>query len=62
MDELQQVHSVAAMLIEKHGVRAPSVAKHNALKAQQMGDSASANGWLSVARAVEALIAGGTDQ
>ncbi|HUC69381.1 MAG TPA: hypothetical protein VMA53_28440 [Stellaceae bacterium] len=56
MDELQQVHSVAAMLVEKHGVRAVSVAEYNALKAQHGGDTASANGWRSVARAAAALM------
>jgi hypothetical protein len=56
MDEFQQVHSVAAMLIEKHGVRAISVAEHKALKAQHGGDMASAHGWRSVARAAATLM------
>ena len=56
MDEFQQVHSVAAMLVEKHGVRAVSVAEYKALKAQHGGDMASANGWRSVARAAAALM------
>lgn len=56
MDELQQVHSVAAMLVEKHGVRAVSVAELKALKAQHAGDMASCNGWRSVARAAAALM------
>jgi hypothetical protein len=62
MDELQQVHGVAAMLVQKHGIRAISVAEHNALKAQRGGDIASANGWRSVAKAVASLLKGdGTD-
>jgi hypothetical protein len=58
MDELQQVHSVAAMLIEQYGVRAMSVAKHNALKARHGGDAASAHGWQSVASAAATLLSG----
>jgi hypothetical protein len=58
VDERQQVHSVAAMLIEKHGVRAIAVAKHNALKARAGGDLASSLGWQSVALAAEALLSG----
>lgn len=61
MDELQQVHSVAAMLIEKHGVRAVSVAEYKALKAQRGGDMASAHGWRSVARAVATLMGSDTE-
>ena len=60
MDELQQVHSVAAMLVEKHGVMAIAVAKHAALKAQHGGDIASSHGWRSVALAAESLLAGDT--
>jgi hypothetical protein len=60
MDELQQVHSVAAMLIEKYGVRAMSVAEHNALKARHGGDAASAHGWQSVASAAATLLSGDT--
>jgi hypothetical protein len=59
MDVLQQVHSVAAMLVERHGVRAVSVAEHKALKARNAGDLASAAGWRNVARAAAALM--GTD-
>jgi hypothetical protein len=60
MDELQQVHSVAAILVEKHGVRAVSVAKHKALKARHGGDVASAHGWQSVASAAASLLSGNT--
>jgi hypothetical protein len=58
MDELQQVHSVAAILVEKHGVRAVAVAEHNALKARHRGDLDSANGWRSVAAAAADLLNG----
>lgn len=60
MDELQQVHSVAAMLIEKYGIRAMSVAKHNSLKARHGGDVESAHGWQSVASAAATLLSGDT--
>ena len=60
MDELQQVHSVAAILIAKYGVRAICVAKHNALKARHGGDVPSAHGWQSVASAAETLLSGDT--
>ncbi len=60
MDELQQVHSVAAILVEKYGVRAICVAKHKALKARHGGDVASSHGWLSVASAAATLLSGDT--
>jgi hypothetical protein len=60
MDELQQVHSVAAMLVERHGVRAVSVAELKALQARHRGDLGSAQGWQSVARAVAGLLSGET--
>ena len=62
VDELQQVHSVAVMLVEKHGVRAIAVAKHAALKAPHGGDIASSHGWRSVALAAEALLSGETGE
>jgi hypothetical protein len=62
MDELQQVHSVAAILVEKHGVRAVAVAEHNALKARHRGDLDSANGWRSVAAAAADLLNGETGE
>jgi hypothetical protein len=58
MDERQQVHGVAAMLIGKYGIRAMSAAKHNALKARHGGDAASAHGWQSVAIATATLLSG----
>jgi hypothetical protein len=62
MDELQQVHSVAALLVEKHGVRAVAVAEHNALKARHRGDLDSAHGWRSVAAAAADLLTGETGE
>ena len=60
MDEFQSVHSVAAILIEKHGVRAVSVAEYQSLRARHRGDVGSANGWRSVAAAASALLTGAT--
>jgi hypothetical protein len=58
MDELQQVHGVAEMLIHRHGERAIAVAEYKALKAQHAGDVAAAQGWRSVARAAATLLTG----
>jgi hypothetical protein len=60
MDELQQVHSVAALLVEKHGVRAVAVAEYQALKARHRGNIDDANGWRSVAAAAADLLKGET--
>ena len=62
MDELQNVHSVAALLVEKHGVRAVAVAEHNALKARHRGNVDDANGWRSVAAAAADLLKGDTGE
>ena len=62
MDELQQVHSVAALLVEKHGVRAVAVAEHQALKARHRGDADGANGWRSVAAPAADLHKGETGE
>jgi hypothetical protein len=56
MDETQQVHSIAAILIERHGIKAITVAEHNALRARHRGDDEGAQGWHSVRRAVEGLL------
>jgi len=62
MDDLQQVHSVAAMLVEKHGVKAVSIAEHAALKARHRGDLASSSGWRSVALAAADLLKQGAGE
>jgi hypothetical protein len=56
MDEFQQVHSVAALLVARHGLRAVSVAEYEALKARHRGDEDGAQGWRSVARAAASLL------
>ncbi len=54
----QTVWSIAAMLVEKHNVRATSFAEHQALKARQRGDAASMQRWQNVAEAVAAILRG----
>lgn len=61
MSEFQSAHSIAAILVEKHGVRAGSVAEYQALKARHRGDMDSANGWRSVAAAVAELLKGANE-
>jgi hypothetical protein len=56
MDEHQNVWGVAAMLVEKHGIRATSHAEFQALKARHRGDTDSMFGWHSVAEATAAIL------
>jgi len=58
VDEGQAVWSIAAMLVQKHSIRATSFAEHQALKARQRGDSASMHRWHSVAEAAAAILRG----
>jgi len=48
-----QLHSLVALVLEKHGVKAPMVAQHNALKARRAGDETRAAKWDAVARLAE---------
>jgi hypothetical protein len=57
-DDGQTVWSIAAMLVEKHGIRAASFAEHQALKARQRGEPASADRWHNVAEAASAILRG----
>lgn len=57
-DDGQAVWSIAAMLVEKHGVRATSFAEHQSLKARQRGDAASTRRWQGVAEATAAILRG----
>jgi len=57
-DEGQAAWSIAAMLVQKHSVRATSFAEHQALKARQRGDDVSMQRWQSVAAAVAAILRG----
>jgi len=58
VEEGQSVWSIAAMVVEKHGVRATSFAEHQALKARQRGDTASMQRWQGIADATAAILRG----
>lgn len=58
VDEAQSAWSIAALIVEKHGVRATSFAEHQVLKARQRGDTASMHRWQSVAEATAAILKG----
>jgi hypothetical protein len=58
VEDGQSVWSIAAMIVEKHGLRATSFAEHQALKARQRGDDASMTRWQSVAEAAAAILRG----
>ena len=48
-----QVRNIASMLVDKHGVQAPSVAQLTALRLRRDGDEERALIWEDVARFVE---------
>ena len=54
----QAAWSIAALLVEKHSVRATAFAEHQSLKARQRGDDASTQRWQHVAEAVAAILRG----
>jgi hypothetical protein len=58
LQDVQTAWSIAAMLVEKHSVRATSFAEHQALKARQRGDAASRQRWQGVAEAAAAILRG----
>ena len=58
MAEGQAVWSIAAMIVEKHGIRAPSYAEHQSAKARQRGDWVSMERWQNVAEATTAILKG----
>ena len=58
LQDVQTAWSIAAMLVEKHSVRATSFAEHQALKARQRGDAASIQRWQRVAEAAAAILRG----
>ncbi|HUK59516.1 MAG TPA: hypothetical protein VLV50_09835 [Stellaceae bacterium] len=57
-DDGQTAWSIAAMLVEKHGIRAASFAEHQALKARQRGEPSSVERWRNVADAAAAILRG----
>jgi hypothetical protein len=48
-----QVRNLVTLVIEKHGIKAASVAQQQMLKAKSEGDAARAGTWEEVARVVE---------
>jgi hypothetical protein len=52
----EEVRDLAAMLISKHGVRAPAFATHQALKARQDGDDRMADMWREIADIAEGIL------
>ncbi|MGH7090464.1 MAG: hypothetical protein ACREFQ_16330 [Stellaceae bacterium] len=52
------VWSTARLIVEKHGIRAPSYADHQALKARERGDVPSMHRWQSVAAATTEILRG----
>jgi hypothetical protein len=47
---------VTSLLLESHGIRAPSVARHEALRARQSGDLDRAAEWAEIALRAEAAL------
>ncbi|HZS81336.1 MAG TPA: hypothetical protein VFA50_00580 [Stellaceae bacterium] len=54
--QLDQLRNLVSLVIEKHGIRAPSVAQHTALRARRDGDLERAMTWDEVARLAEAAL------
>jgi hypothetical protein len=57
-DDGQTVWSIAAMVVQKHGIRAASFAEHQALRARQRGDAQSMQRWHAVAEVAAAILRG----
>jgi hypothetical protein len=53
MKENSRLKGIVALLVEKHGIRAPSVVRHEALRARQSGDIERATEWLEASRLAE---------
>ncbi|MDB5405495.1 MAG: hypothetical protein JWL84_407 [Rhodospirillales bacterium] len=51
-----QIRNLVTLTIEKHGIRAPSAAQHEALKARRSGDDKRAATWEEVAILAEAAL------
>jgi hypothetical protein len=48
-----QARNLVSLLLEKHGIRAPAVAQHEALKAREKGDRERAVVWAEAALLAE---------
>jgi hypothetical protein len=53
-----QVRNLVCLVIEKHGLKAPSYAQREALRARQNGDLERADTWSRVARSAEDALTG----
>ena len=53
-----QVRNLVCLVIEKHGLKAPSFAQREALRARQAGDVERADTWTRVARVAEDALTG----
>jgi hypothetical protein len=56
-----QIRNLVSLVVEKHGIRAPSVAQYEALRARHGGDLPRAAEWREVARLAEAELACGVE-
>jgi hypothetical protein len=59
--QTDQVRNLVSLTLEKHGIRAPSVAQHQALKARSEGNAWRAETWEEVARLAGGVLSGATD-
>jgi hypothetical protein len=48
-----QARNLLALMLDKHGIRTPTVAQHEALKAREKGDADRAAAWIEVAKLAE---------
>jgi hypothetical protein len=54
--QTDQVRNLVTLTLEKHGIRAPSVAQHQSLKARSEGDAERAEMWEEVAELAAAAL------
>jgi hypothetical protein len=59
MEYASQARNLVTLIIEKHGIRAPAVALHEALKARGNGDDDRAETWTEVAKLAEDALRAG---
>jgi hypothetical protein len=57
-----QIRNLVTLTLEKHGIRAPSAAQHQALKSRSEGDAERAEIWEQVARLAEGALNGDDDR
>jgi hypothetical protein len=59
MSYTDQARNLVTLVLEKHGVRAPAVALHEALKARGTGDTDRAAAWEEAAKLAEDALRSG---